>query len=111
MHSLRAAVPHPGDVDPNIQGGPNAVEWGVLPKSQSLWSVVRVVKKVGCETTFYSQPPSDAPASIVRRWAELNGAEPDYEGLRVAEAQELNARAEQEQAEEKGFLATIFSRG
>jgi len=62
-----AGPPDPQDVDANVKG----TQWGVLDRDTSVYGVVRVVKKQGCETTFYTTPPADAPPGVVARFKEL----------------------------------------
>jgi hypothetical protein len=67
---------------------PPVVEWGVQERHLSRFGLVVVVKKVGSETTYYSAPPDDAPASIKQRFAELNQTpvDPEVEAERRVQA-------------------------
>ena len=61
------AVPHPEDIDATVKN----TEWGVREQLTDPIAKVVVIKRTGAETTFYAEPPSDAPPSIVRRFQEL----------------------------------------
>ena len=60
------------------EGTPKAekpvTEWAVIDADGSAWSVVRVCKKVGSTTTFYSAPPEDAPRVVVEKFDLLTNA-------------------------------------
>jgi hypothetical protein len=102
----KRAVPAPGDVDPNVKG----VEWGIRDKVHTdPFSRVVVIRREGAETTFYAVPPTDAPASVVRRFEELvSGVVLSPEAEQARRERLEREQYEQQQAEKKGTLATLF---
>ena len=52
---------------------PPEISWGVQDTGASLFSVVCIVKKVGNETFYLKEPPTDGscPPSIVAKWKSL----------------------------------------
>lgn len=98
-------VPTSADVDPNVKGG---IEWGIKDRAQSGFSKVTIIKRTGCETTYFDAPPSDCPASIVARFRALtNLLDPDVALLQRERAK--TAQYVQEQEEKKGLLRQIWS--
>jgi hypothetical protein len=101
----------PGHTNPNVP----SVEWGVDPADPTNpSSKIRIIKRLGSATTWFSSPPPDAPLSILKEFAELTFAThtPEMlEAFRVKEALENNQRNEVAERERKGTLATLFSRG
>jgi hypothetical protein len=96
-----------GHTDANVSG----IEWGVNNKDPlNPSSIVRVIKRRGCETLFFSTPPDDAPAFIKQGFADLTATTtPEMlEALRVAEALERNRANESTAQEKTGFLHTVF---
>lgn len=102
----KRAVPAPGDVDPNVKG----VEWGIRDKVHTdPFSRVVVIRREGAETTFYAVPPTDAPASVVRRFEELvSGVVLSPEAEQARRERLEREQYEQQQAEKKGTFATLF---
>lgn len=97
-----------GCIDPNVKGG---IEWGCEDRGTSAFSVVRVVKRSGADTTWFSSPPADAPDSIKRCYAELVAAN-DPARAEQAEAARDRIKVEQAARDEKekvGFLRTVFT--
>ena len=84
-----------GNVDPNAVG----VEWSVLDSDGSAWSTIRVCKKVGSTTTFYSAPPEDAPRVIVEKFDLLTNAGKNNPA-------EVLAKAKRDQAEYDARMKT-----
>ena len=70
---------------------PPVTEWAVIDADGSAWSVVRVCKKVGSNTTFFSQPPDDAPRSIVERFNLLVEADKNNPAETLAAAKRNQA--------------------
>jgi hypothetical protein len=97
----------PHNVNPN--SGPG-ISWGVLDRDSSRFSIVRVVKRVGNETTYFSAPPDDAPQSIKEKFAALNAPQPDPEAIREAKVQEGYRQAERDKKERASILGTILGK-
>jgi hypothetical protein len=92
----------PNNVDPNVVG----TCWGVIDKDSSQFSIVRVIKRVGSETTYFKAPPTDAPLSIHQQFHELSRTE---EGAaRTAIEAAKAAQRVQQSAEKLGTLAVIW---
>lgn len=87
---------------------PSPVEWGVLDRDQSRFSIVRVVKREGSTTTYFSAPPNDAPQGVKDKFAALNAPQPDPEALREAKVQEGYRQAERDKKERATILGTIL---
>ena len=81
-------------------------EWGFVDAERSQFRIPVVVKRFGAETTWYSTPPSDCPASILKQFLDGQSRElppEELERLRVAECKERDERQENETAERKGI--------
>jgi hypothetical protein len=91
-----------GDVNPSVDG----VQWGVLDRDMSLYSIVRVIKRVGSDLTYYKTPPAEAPLSIHRQYHEL--ARTEEGAARVAIEAAKAAQYAQHSAEKLGTLAVIY---
>lgn len=100
------AVAVSGDVDPNTKG----ISWGVRDRAQSAQSVVTVIKRTGCETTFYSTPPTDCPPSIVAQWRALTEVGDSSAAARGAIEAAKRAQFTQTASEKLGVLAAIFKK-
>jgi len=97
--------PAQGDTVPGVEG----VLWGVQDKNPlgGQQSLVRVIKKVGAETFYYSAPPDDAPPAIVRKFNSLTGEDGK---ARQAAIDAKQAQFEQHQKERLGMFGLIFGR-
>jgi hypothetical protein len=98
------AVPVSGDVDANAKG----VTWGLRDRDQSPLSVVTIIKRSGCTTTFYSAPPSDCPPSIVEQWQAMTQTEGSSAAARGAVEVAKQKQFAQKEDERLGVLAQIF---
>ena len=87
---------------------PPVVEWGVLDKGLSRFSIVRVVKRVGAETYYYDAPPDDAPASIKQKFSALTQPQPSPESVHEARVQERYRQIEREKKERASVMSTLF---
>lgn len=95
-----------GDAVPSIVAG---TEWACLDKAPgSIMSCVRIVKRCGAETTYFSSPPADAPPSIVARFKALTSTI-DPEAFREQEAQERNNRQQQQAAQKRAECVGVAS--
>jgi hypothetical protein len=67
--SAKAGAPDRQDVNPGFALTP---EWGVRDKAHAAGSVL-IVKKVGTDVTFFTEPQPDTPASVIARFEQLGG--------------------------------------
>jgi hypothetical protein len=98
------AVPHTGDVDANSKG----VEWGIQDRAQSPLSIVTIIKRSGCETTFFKEPPADCPPSIVAQWQAMTQTEDASGSARAATEAAKQKQYAQKEDERVGMFAQIF---
>jgi hypothetical protein len=88
-------------------------EWGFSDAKHSQFKIPVVVKRFGSETIWYSTPPSDCPASILKQFLDAQSREvtpAEREQLRVKECAERDARQAQEQAEKLGMARLKYFR-
>jgi hypothetical protein len=69
----RQAVPQANDVSIPYVDPPT---WEAFDSDGSNFSVCRIVKKHGFESTSYLTPPADCPPNVAKRWREMKGAIP-----------------------------------
>jgi len=82
------------------------IEWGFIDAERSLFRIPVVVKRFGAESTWFSSPPSDCPASILKQFLDGQSREltpEEIEQRRVSESKERDARQEVEQSEKLGM--------
>jgi hypothetical protein len=100
------AVPHPEDIDATVKN----TEWGVREQLSNPIAKVVVIKRTGAETTFYAEPPSDAPPSIVRRFQELTHSFVHPDAVTARRERLEREQFEQQSVERKGVFATLFGK-
>jgi hypothetical protein len=50
--------------------------WEAVDTDGGRYSVCRIIKRHGFESTSYATPPADCPANVAKRWEEMKGATP-----------------------------------
>jgi hypothetical protein len=69
----RLSVPQANDVAIPYIDPP---QWQAFDSDGSNFSVCRIVKKHGFESTSFKEPPADCPPNVAKRWREMKGATP-----------------------------------
>ena len=84
------------------------VEWGLKDRSQSPFSKVLIIKRVGAQTFYLESPDADTPPSIVARWAQLTNAE-NPELVRERIEQLKSKQLTQQSVEKQSTWAALWS--